>query len=89
MTRKISRRRVLRACGMIVPLAMVGPALLTSRPAHAQQKATKQQVQYQDTPKKGQDCDKCLQFVAPDGGKLVGGKINPKGRCLLFAAKPK
>ena len=89
MTRKISRRRVLQACGMIVPMAMAGPFLLKSRPADAQQKATKQQVQYQETPKKGQDCEKCLQFTPPDGCKLVGGKINPKGWCLLFAPKPK
>ena len=46
-------------------------------------------MQYQDTPKKGQDCEKCLQFTPPDGCKLVGGKINPKGWCLLFALKPK
>jgi high potential iron-sulfur protein len=91
MSRKISRRRVLQACGMIVPMAMAmaGPFLLKGRPAHAQQEATKQQVQYQDTPKKGQDCEKCLQFTPPDGCKLVGGKINPKGWCLLFAQKPK
>ena len=89
MTRKISRRRVLQACGMVVPLAMAGPFLLKGRPADAQQKATKQQVQYQETPKKGQDCEKCLQFTPPDGCKLVAGKINPKGWCLLFAPKPK
>jgi hypothetical protein len=89
MTRKISRRLVLQACGMIVPMAMAGPFLLEGRPADAQQKATKQQVQYQETPKKGQDCEKCLQFTPPDGCKLVGGKINPKGWCLLFAPKPK
>ena len=29
-----------------------------------------------------------LQFIAPDGCKLVAGKINPKGWCLLYAAKP-
>lgn len=74
---------------MIVPMAMAGPVLLKGRPAHAQQKATTQQVQYQDTPKKGQDCEKCLQFTPPDGCKLVGGKIAPKGWCLLFAPKPK
>jgi len=89
MTRNISRRRVLQACAMIVPLSVAGPALLTARSAEAQQKATKQQVKYQETPNKGQDCDKCLQFIAPDGCKLVGGKINPKGWCLLFAPKPK
>ncbi len=89
MTRKISRRRVLQACGMMVPMAMAGPFLLKDRPAHAQQKTPQQQVQYQDTPKKGQDREKCLQFTPPDGCKLVAGKINPKGWCLLFAPKPK
>jgi hypothetical protein len=46
-------------------------------------------VQYQEKPKGPQECDNCLQFVAPAACKLVDGKINPKGWCQLYAAKPK
>ncbi len=84
MTGNISRRRVLQACGMMVSMAMAGPFLLKGRPAHAQQKAPKKQVQYQDTPKRGQDCEKCLQFTPPDGCKLVDGRsIQRAGVCSL------
>ena len=88
MTEGISRRRILQAGAVILPLVVVSPALRSARKAAAQQKATKQHVQYQETPKKGQECSKCLQFIAPDSCKLVGGKINPHGWCLLFAPKP-
>ena len=61
----------------------------TSIAAEAQQKAAKKMVQYQEKPKGNQECDKCLHFVAPDSCKVVEGKINPKGWCVLFAPKPK
>ncbi|MGH7415449.1 MAG: high-potential iron-sulfur protein, partial [Candidatus Rokuibacteriota bacterium] len=59
------------------------------KPSEAQQKAAKKLVKYQETPKEGKTCDRCLQFVPPDACKLVAGKINPKGWCQLFAPKPK
>ena len=57
--------------------------------AGAQTKIAPKLVQYQEKPKGPQECDNCLQFVAPAGCKLVDGKINPKGWCQLYAAKPK
>jgi hypothetical protein len=57
--------------------------------AEAQQKASQKMVNYQQTPKGDQECDKCLHFVPPDSCKMVEGKINPKGWCSLFAPKPK
>lgn len=62
---------------------------LVTTPAAGQQKAAQKLVQYQDKPKGAQECDNCLHFVAPDGCKLVEGKINPKGWCQLYAPKPK
>ena len=88
MKTEISRRRVLQAWSGILSLGFVGLGCPGGRRAEAQAKATKQQVQYQETPKGKQDCSNCLQFTAPDGCKLVAGKINPKGWCLLYAAKP-
>ncbi len=79
---KASRRALLLGC---VGLALtVGP-----RRADAQQKAAQKVVQYQEKPKGAQECDKCLHFLPPTGCKLVEGKINPKGWCVLFAPKPK
>ena len=57
--------------------------------AAAQQKIAQKLVQYQEKPKGPQECDTCLHFVAPNGCKMVEGKINPKGWCSLFAPKPK
>lgn len=75
------RRKVLQ-----LGVAALGGAMLA--PARAQaKKVPKAQVQYQDAPKNGQQCDACAQFVAPAGCKLVDGEISPKGWCLLFVKK--
>jgi hypothetical protein len=85
---EISRRRALKALTGLLAFVIAAPGLIRSRRAQAQQKATRQQVQYQETPKNKQECSTCLQFVAPDSCKLVAGKISPKGWCLLYAPKP-
>ncbi len=66
-------------------VAILGGALVDA--ASAQQKVPKAQVQYQDKPKNGAQCDGCLQFVAPSSCKLVDGTIAPTGWCLLFVKK--
>ena len=78
-----SRRAVLRV-GALSVLAFGGPA-----PAGAQPKIDPKLVQYQPKPKADQQCDRCLHFIAPDGCKVVAGKISPKGWCARFAPKPK
>lgn len=81
--RAVTRRTLLT----ILPLAAAAPVLLRIRQAQAQQKADPKLVKYQETPKDKQECDKCLHFVAPNACKLVAGKINPKGWCMLYALK--
>jgi hypothetical protein len=44
-------------------------------------------MHYQDKPHGDQECDKCMQFVAPDSCKVVDGKISPKGWCIAFTKK--
>jgi hypothetical protein len=70
---------------------VLAAAILTAASvgADAQQKADPKLVQYQQKPKGDQECDKCLHFEPPDSCKLVAGKINPKGWCMLYAPKPK
>lgn len=68
--------------------ASLGAAVAYAAPlpvAAQDQKLAKNIVQYQDTPKDGQECDKCVNWVAPNGCKLVAGEINPKGWCVAFA----
>ena len=88
MDKEIPRRRVLQVGTGLVAFALVGSRFLRTGRAEAQAKATREQVKYQDTPKGKQECSNCLHFIAPDQCKLVAGKINPKGWCMLYAQKP-
>lgn len=67
----------------------LGAAALAVAPkrAFAQEKIAKTAVQYQDTPKDGNECDKCVNWVAPNGCTIVAGEIHPKGWCVAFAPK--
>ena len=49
------------------------------------QKIEQSLVQYQEMPKDGAECDKCVNWVAPNSCKIVAGTINPKGWCVAFA----
>ncbi|MFL5254091.1 MAG: hypothetical protein ACJ8AI_14570 [Rhodopila sp.] len=53
----------------------------------AQDKIAQAQVQYQTTPKDGQQCDKCVNWEAPNSCKIVAGTILPQGWCIAFAPK--
>ena len=79
---KMSRRVVLQAGVFAVAAGLTGTAA-------PQSKIAQNLVQYQDKPKGDQECDKCLQFEAPNSCKVVAGKIDPKGWCAAFAPKAK
>ena len=49
------------------------------------QKIEQSLVQYQEMPKDGAECDKCVNWMAPNACKIVAGTINPKGWCVAFA----
>lgn len=55
--------------------------------AQAQQKIDQKLVQYQDQPKDGNECDKCVNWQPPNACKIVTGNINPHGWCVAFAPK--
>ena len=55
--------------------------------ANAQEKLAQNIVQYQQQPKDGAECDKCVNWVAPNQCKIVAGEINPKGWCVAYAPK--
>jgi High potential iron-sulfur protein len=85
---KPSRRILLKN---IAVLAVAAPWV--ARTAHAQAKASKQAMKYQDKPNNGQQCDTCLQFVpganAKANGtcKVVEGPISPSGWCMAYVKK--
>ncbi len=62
-------------------------ALAVTYPAQAQEKLAQNVVQYQTSPKDGNECDKCVNWVAPASCKIVAGTINPKGWCVAYAPK--
>lgn len=83
----ISRRDLLKSAALLA-----GAAAL--RPAHAQTKAPKAAMKYQESPKGDAQCSNCLQFIpgrAPTAMgtcKVVEGAINPRGWCLAYVEKP-
>ena len=87
MTDKINptRRRIVINAGLGVLAA--GAAVAGARRAAAQEKLAQAIVQYQTTPKGGQQCDACVNWEAPNACKIVAGEINPKGWCVAFAPK--
>ena len=50
-------------------------------------KIAQEVVQYQTMPKDGAECDKCVNWVAPNACTIVAGTINPKGWCVAYAPK--
>ena len=83
--RDLSRRKFLKLTGCAT--ALIPVAIITTDRAAAQGKASKEAVQYQDSPKSGQKCADCQFFTAPDACQVVEGKISPNGWCSLYVKK--
>lgn len=84
-TEQTSRRKVLQ--GGLTAVAAGVAAGAMARTAKAQEKLAQNLVQYQDMPKDGAKCLDCTNWVAPNGCKIVDGKISPNGWCVAFAPK--
>lgn len=85
--RNVSRRSVLKQAVLLAGAGLTA-SVLPARTAHAQGKASKAAMKYQDKPEGNKKCSDCLQFVAPDSCKVVEGTINPNGYCLAWVKKP-
>ena len=82
----LCRRSLLKSVPVIA-----GAIISTSAMAEslvAQTKLTHEAAKYQDTPKDGQQCSGCVQFVAPASCKVVEDPVAASGWCQLFTAKP-
>ena len=88
-----ARRSMLKSAVWLAGIATM-PILANTRIAMAQSKLARADVQYQDTPKEGKDCNGCLQFIpgatpAANGTcKVVEGVISPRAYCAAFTRKP-
>jgi hypothetical protein len=79
---KRSRRRFLRA---VYTAFSQGAILLTvSDAARGQQKVSKSQAKYQDSPHEGQKCSGCRFFIKPASCQMVSGDISPDGWCQYW-----
>ena len=76
--------------------AIVLPALaglLLAETATADAKGSQAQFKYQSTPKNGQKCSGCTQFIPNSSPgkngtcKVVDGSISPNGWCIAYAPK--
>jgi hypothetical protein len=76
-----SRRVVLRTALGLVAAGGAATALT------AQEKLAPALVQYQDTPKDGLVCSKCVNWVPPNACNIVSGVINANGWCVAYAPK--
>jgi hypothetical protein len=76
-----SRRKVFRAMAGGVSAAL----FLKIVPAHAADKMTRAQAEYQDTPNGIYSCGTCTLFVAPNLCKVVEGEVSKDGWCKAYA----
>jgi hypothetical protein len=53
--------------------------------AQASEKMTRQQAEYQDTPKDIYSCATCTLFEPPKSCKVVDGEVSRDGWCKAFA----
>ena len=79
---KLSRRSMLRSAALLAG-GTLAAAVIQVKPAYAQ-KAGKEAVKYQDSPKDGQKCSDCLYFQAPGSCAVGDGTISPTGWGSLY-----
>ena len=82
----VCRRSLLKTVPAIAGAIISTTALAES--LFAQTKLTHEAAKYQDSPKDGQQCSGCVQFVAPASCKVVEDPVAASGWCQLFIAKP-
>jgi hypothetical protein len=74
-------RRLLRGTLAVFALALTRSAICQ---AQAQEKMSKQEAEYQDSPKDIRMCATCTLFQPPKSCKVVEGDVSPNGWCKAF-----
>ena len=83
--KSISRRTVVQRAATLAGLGAA--ASLDANDAGAQGKLAQTVAKYQNTPKNGQECSTCVNFVAPAACQIVASPISPHGWCQFYAKK--
>ena len=78
----LSRRRIV---GLVLSSAAASMVLGVTSRLFASDKMTRQQAEYQDTPKGISMCATCTLFEPPAACKVVEGPVSPNGWCKAFA----
>jgi hypothetical protein len=77
----VGRRKLV--CGIIA--GMAGLVRGTTASANGREKMSKQQAEYQDSPRDIRMCATCPLFEPPKSCKVVEGDVSPGGWCKAFA----
>jgi hypothetical protein len=78
----LGRRTVLRGVVAGMAAGLTGAGV---RPASARDKMSKQEADYQDSPKDIRMCATCTLYEPPKSCKVVEGDVSPSGWCKAFA----
>lgn len=81
----ISRRTMVQ--GAVTLAGVVATTSLDANEAGAQGKLAQAMAKYQNSPKNGQECSTCVNFVAPAACQIVASPISPHGWCQFYAKK--
>jgi hypothetical protein len=79
------RLALLRLLGLAGLLDAMGICAAYEPTRAADEKLSKQQAKYQDSPKGIQMCATCSLFEAPHSCKVVEGDVSPSGWCKAYA----
>lgn len=80
------RRTVLKGIAAVV-CGCGAPQLLIAQEKSQQAKVPKEQARYQSSPKDEMRCGNCMHFLPETSScKLVEGKVEESGYCILWAA---
>jgi hypothetical protein len=83
---KLSRRSILRGAALLASAALTAE-IVPSKEALAQQKASREAMQYHDKPNGDKPCSDCLSFIPSSSCTIVEGTVSPNGYCLAWAKK--
>jgi len=87
-SQEVNSRRTLLLHGASIAVGGLAFSAAYASKVLAQTKLSHEQARYQETPKNGQKCSTCIQFVAPASCKIVADPIKPDGWCQFYGAKP-
>jgi len=83
--KRFSRRTIVQ--GAFTLSGVAAAASLDAKAASAQGKLAQAIAKYQGSPKNGQECSTCVNFVAPTACQIVASPISPHGWCQFYAKK--